>query len=146
MILSMSEEQLDTETLVFRQLDRVMRTASLDLENFNDGMNGQPRIVKDTDTWSHKLYFSSLFLDSFLSPIKTDEQQEDIDEAIKESIEDFDGANDFKRMFKAQARFEENVKILHENNVVFQESDDMVIEDNSKLEPESSEVDEEVIE
>lgn len=144
----MSDEQLDTETLVFRQLDRVMRTASLDLQNFNDGMKGQARILKDTDTWSHKLYFSSLFLDSFLSPIKTDEQQEDIDEAIKDKIEDFEGADDFERMFKAQARFEENVKILHENNVIFQESDDMVIDDQTegKLEPEGSEVDEEVIE
>ena len=139
----MSDEQLDTETLVFRQIDRVMRTASLDLDKFQEGHG---RILKDTDTWSHKLYFSSLFLDSFLKPLKTEKQQNEIDEAVTESVKDFEGANDFRRMFKAQARFEENVKILHENNVVFQESDDMVIEDNSKLEPESSEVDEEVIE
>lgn len=44
--------------------------------------------------------------------------------------------------------FRKDVQHLHKNNMIFQESDDLVIEDKSdeKLEPESSEVSEEVIE
>jgi hypothetical protein len=143
----MSEEQLDTETLVFRQLDRVLRTASLDLDSFSDGPSGQARPLKDTDTWSHRVYISCLFFDSFLSPIKTESDQERIDNAEEEAVEDYEGSTDFARIFQAKANFEENIKILHENNMVFQESDDMVIEDKEQdmLEPESSEVDEEVI-
>lgn len=145
----MSDEQLDTETLIFRQLDRVMRTASLDLNNFRDGgPGGQARVLKDTDTWSHRVLMSSMFLDSFLRPIKSDEEQERIKEAYENPEAPENSSGDFYRFFRARAMFEENVKILYENNTVFQESDDMVIEDksDSKVEPEGSEVDEEVIE
>jgi len=142
----MSDEQLDTETLVFRQIDRVLRTASIDLESFMDSHRNNP--IKDTDTWSHRVLMSSMFLDSFLRPLKSDEQQEKIMEAYHNPKAPEKAGSDFQRFFKARAMFEENVKILHQNNVIFQESDDMVIDDQTeeKLEPESSEVDEEVIE
>ncbi|MFB6200346.1 MAG: hypothetical protein ABEJ83_05670 [Candidatus Nanohaloarchaea archaeon] len=139
---------LDTEALIFRQLDRVMRTASLDLDNFTESNAGQTKVLKDTDTWSHRVLMSTLFLDSFLDPIKTEEDQERIDKAYDNAEEEYNGAEDFLRFYRAKNMFRENVKVLHEKNFVFQESDDLVIEDESeeKLEPESSEVDEEVIE
>ena len=145
----MSDEQLDTETLIFRQIDRVMRTASLDLNNFRDGgPHGQSRVLKDTDTWSHRVLISSMFMDSFLHPIKTEDQQKKIRKASLKARDNYEGSTDFGRMVRARELFKQNIRVLHENNIVFQESDDMVIEDksDSKLEPESSEVDEEVIE
>lgn len=143
-------DDLDTETLIFRQIDRVMRTASLDLQNVMANTAGQTRVMKDTDTWSHRVLMSTMFLDSFLDPIKSDEDQERIEAAYEQGSEESPtDSKDFQRFFKAKNMFRENVKVLHEKNFVFQESSDLVIEDASEVEgvePESSEVEEEVIE
>jgi hypothetical protein len=140
----MSEEELDTETLVFKQIDRVLRTASLDLDTYSKG-DSRPR--KDTDTWSHRVLLSTMFFDSFLNPIKSEEEQKEINEARQNASGPDYAGQDFERFFKAKAIFEENVKILHKNNMVFQESDEMVIDDKEDLlESGSSDVDEEVVE
>ena len=131
----MSDNQdLDTEALIFRQLDRVMRTASLDLDNFMESNAGQTRVMKDVDTWSHRVLMSTFFLDSFLDPIKSEEDQNRVDKAYQRAEEEYDGDNNFLRFFRAKNMFRENVKVLHEKNFVFQESSDMVIEDNSEIE------------
>lgn len=138
----MSDEQLDTETLVFRQIDRVMRSASMDLDSM---MSNEGRI--DLNTWSHRVMYASGFLHAFLRPTMTDEQYR---EMLSEASESTDGEkfDSFDRVKYGKILFKQDIKHLHENNMVFQESDDMVIDDQTegKLEPESSEVDEEVIE
>lgn len=137
----MSEEELDSETLVFRQIDRVMRTASLDLENLNDAPSG----ITDTSTWSHRVLFSCEFLHAFLRPSMTEEESEQMKEDAHVEREPDEV---FKRVEYAKKLFREDMKHLHKNNMVFQESDDLIIEDDSepKLEPEDSNVEEEVIE
>lgn len=144
----MTEEDLDTESLVFRQLDRVMRTASLDLDNFIESSGTQHKLGKDTDTWSHRVLMSAMFFDSFLMPLKTEEEQKQVKQAYDNVDPEEETGNDFMRMFRAKALFEENVKILHKNNMVFQSNDDLVIEDQSpgNLEPNNSDVEEEVVE
>ena len=137
----MSEEQLDTETLVFRQIDRVLRTASME----RDGMMSDESGI-DVSTWSHRVLYSSKFFHAFLDPIKSKEKNQEIMENASENVRD-DQRDVWRRMDFAEEIFKENIKVLHENNTVFQESDDMVIEDKKDelLEPESSDVDEEVI-
>lgn len=140
----MSEEELDSETLVFRQIDRVMRTASLDLENLTDAPSG----ITDTKTWSHRVLFSSEFLHAFLRPSMTEEESEEILDNAELTDNQNEADKVFRRVRYAKNLFREDMKHLHKNNMVFQESDDLIIEDDTepKLEPEDSKVEEEVIE
>jgi len=137
-----SDEQLDTETLVFRQIDRVMRSASMDLDSMMSNEGGI-----DINTWSHRVMYASGFLHAFLRPTMS---QEKYNEMLSEASKSTDGEkfDSFDRVKYGKILFKQDIKHLHENNMVFQESDDMVIDDQTseKLEPESSEVDEEVIE
>lgn len=138
----MSDEQLDTETLVFRQIDRVMRAASMDLDSMT---KNEGRI--DVSTWSHRVMYSCGFLHAFLKPTMTEEKYGEIKNKASETVPD-ENMDVFDRVNYGKALFKHDIEHLHENNMVFQESDDMVIDDQSdeKLEPEGSEVDEEVIE
>ena len=140
----MSEEDLDSEALVFRQIDRVMRTASMDLETLKQAQG--PSKNMDPKTWSHKVIFSCEFLHAFLRPTMSEEQYDDmIDTAYGDNPE----SNPWDRIRNGKNLFRKDVKHLQKNNMVFQESEDLVIEDKSedkKLEPESSDVEEEVIE
>jgi hypothetical protein len=119
-----------------------MRSASMDLDSM---MKNEGRI--DLNTWSHRVMYASGFLHAFLRPTMTDEQyREMMNEASESKTGDkFDA---FDRVKYGKILFKQDIKHLHENNMVFQESDDMVIDDQTegKLEPEGSEVDEEVIE
>jgi len=136
-----SDENLDTETLVFRQIDRVMRSASMDLDSMN---KDQGNI--DVSTWSHRVLYSCEFFHALLRPSMTEEEYNKI---INESGEEVGSIEEvFDRVRYGKHIFKRDIQHLHENNMVFQESDDMVIDDQTegKLEPESSEVDEEVIE
>lgn len=140
----MTEEDLDSEALVFRHIDRVMRTASLDLESMN--ANGEYGL--NTDTWSHRVLFACEFFHAFLKPSMSDEEYKEIIEKASESV-DGDGNGSFDRVDYAKHIFKEDIEHLHKENMVFQESSDLVIEDESKdtkVEPEQSEVEEEVIE
>ncbi len=136
----MSDEQLDTETLVFRQIDRVMRSASMDLDSMRENEGNI-----DISTWSHRVMYSCGFLHAFLRPTMTEEKYNEIQDKASEIVSG-DKFDSFDRVKYGKHLFKQDVQHLQENNMVFQESDDMVIEDNSKLEPEGSEVDEEVIE
>jgi hypothetical protein len=139
----MTEEDLDSEALVFRQIDRVMRTASMDLETLTDPQG--PSRSMDPKTWSHKVIFSCEFLHAFIRPTMSEEQCDDM---IETAYSDTDG-NPWKRIRNGKNLFRKDVKHLQKNNMVFQESEDLVIEDKSedkKLEPESSDIEEEVIE
>lgn len=142
----MTEQELDTEALVFRQIDRIMRTASMDLESLTSA-NGPDRTM-DPATWSHKVVFSCEFLHAFLRPSMTEEKYQKIFDKAREPFEGQDSLSPWNRIRKGKIIFKEDVSHLHQNNMVFQESDNLVIEDKSeeKLEPEDSEVSEEVIE
>lgn len=144
----MTDEDLDTETLIFRQLDRVMRTASFDADSFDAGTQGDTRLLPDTTTWSRKLMMSAKFLDSFLAPIKDEEDQKRVEERVEEKAEPYEEGNDYRVMFKAQGLFEANVEILQERNMVFDESASFVLEDADEdvvLEGDEDEVSEEVV-
>lgn len=137
----MSDEDLDTETLIFRQIDRVMRSASMDLDSMR---RDEGRI--DVSTWSHRVLYSCEFFHALLRPSMTEEEYNKI---INESSEEVGSIEEvFDRVRYGKHIFKRDIQHLHENNMVFQESDEMVIEDETdeKLEPEGSEVDEEVIE
>jgi hypothetical protein len=141
----MSEEDLDSEALVFRQIDRVMRTASMDLETLKQAQ-GQSKNM-DPKTWSHKVIFSCEFLHAFLRPTMSEEQYDDMIETAYSDDDSKSGPWD--RIRNGKNLFRKDVKHLQKNNMVFQESEDLVIEDKSednKLESESSDVEEEVIE
>lgn len=142
----MTEEDLDSEALVFRQIDRIMRTASMDLESMSSGQAGHRAL--DTDTWSHRVFFSAQFFHAFLRPSMDEEEYNEILEYASENSGSFKG-NAFNRLRYARRVFRKDVEHLHKNNMIFQESSDLVIEDESeesKVEPASSDVDEEVIE
>jgi len=142
--LKVTEEDLDSEALVFRHIDRVLRTASMDLESLSDGGGGQK--IMDTQTWSHRVLYSAEFFHAFLRPSMDEEKFNEIEAKAQEPVDDF--SVPFEKVRYAKRIFKHDVQHLHEENMVFQESDDLVIEDESeeKLEPESSDVDEEVIE
>jgi len=143
----MSEEDLDSEALVFRQIDRVLRTASMDLETLSEGTG--PDRTMDPRTWSHKVIFSCEFLHAFLRPtMSQDKYNEMIDSSFTNSDND-SKPGPWDRIRNGKNLFRKDVKHLQKNNMVFQESEDLVIEDKSednKLEPENSDVKEEVIE
>ena len=140
----MTEEDLDSEALVFRHIDRVMRTASMDLESMSGGVQGQK--VMDTETWSHRVLYACEFFHAFLKPSMDNQEYKDILKEAENSIDGF--SSPFSRVRYGKNIFRKDIEHLHQENMVFQESDDLVIEDESeeKLEPESSDVDEEVIE
>lgn len=140
----MTEEDLDSEALVFRHIDRVMRTASLDLESLSGG-GGQA--VMDTDTWSHRVLYATEFFHAFLKPTMTDEEYQEIKNKANGTTDNF--KNPYEKVKVARYIFQQDVEHLHKNNMIFQESSDLVIEDesdDSMVEPEDSEVEEEVIE
>lgn len=123
----MSDEDLDTETLIFRQIDRVMRTASFDAESYDAGVQGQTSMRVDTETWSKKVIMSAYFLDSFLAPLKDDEDEEYVKETKKEYQERF--PDSFGEMAMAQGIFQANIEILHDKNIVYDQSASFVLED-----------------
>lgn len=141
--MRVTEEDLDSEALVFRHIDRIMRTASMDLESLSGDSKGREM---DADTWGHRVMFSAEFFHAFLKPAMEEQEHQELEKKAKESVEDF--KNPFDKIRYAKDLFQSDIERLHQNNMIFQESDDLVIEDESeeKLEPESSDVEEEVIE
>jgi hypothetical protein len=78
----------------------------------------------------------------------TEEEYEEIIDRAYSYDDDDSSPTPWQRIRNGKDLFREDLKHLHKNNKIFQESDELVIEDESeeKLEPESSDVDEEVIE
>jgi hypothetical protein len=77
-----------------------------------------------------------------------DKYNEMIDSSFTNSDDDTK-PSPWDRIRNGKNLFRKDVKHLQKNNMVFQESEDLVIEDKSednKLEPENSDVEEEVIE
>jgi len=80
---------------------------------------------------------------------KTILSEEQYDDMIDTAYGDNPESNPWKRIRNGKNLFRKDVKHLQKNNMVFQESEDLVIEDKSednKVEPENSDVEEEVIE
>jgi len=143
-----TEEDLDTETLIFRQLDRVMKTASFYAERYTEpGYQGSESKM-DMEQWSYKMLMSAKFLDSFLAPLKDEEEQQRVLDREEKKAERFNDNPHVRLMAKAQGAFEANVEILQEKNMVFDESASFVLEDADEdvvLEGDEDEVSEEVV-
>lgn len=142
----MSEEELDTETLIFRQIDRVMRTASFDAESYDSGVQGQTNMSLDSETWSKKVIMSAYFLDSFLAPLKDEEDDKRVQQNQDRYVENF--PDKYREMAMAQGVFEANIQILHDKNVIFDNSASFVLEDAEEdvlLEDDEDGVSEEVL-
>lgn len=142
----MTEEDLDSESLVFRHIDRVMRTASLDLESYGSDGAKQVRSL-DKDVWSHRVKFACEFFHAFLKPSMDEEKHSNVLSNAYDKVDGIDGS--FDRVRFGKEIFQEDIQHLHKENMVFQKSSELLIEDKSgdaKVEPENSDVKEEVIE
>lgn len=131
-------QDLDTEELIFRQLDRLGRvSAGIDKEN-----NRQGDTRPDINTYSIQLLQASRMLDAFIDPVK-----DDADTSAPGVLEKHDVENAMERIDAAMELVKANIKALSQRNVVWQESGETVIEDaQTILEPEGSDVSEEVVE
>lgn len=127
--MTSNDQDLDTEQLIFRQIDRVLRTASLDLEavQWSDDTLSSPTM--DVDTWSTRIWVTTKFLNAFLDPIKNQEEKEEISEIIQKAT---DETEKYVHHSHSQSLFKKNIEVLSKRNMVFQESDEMLIEDKTE--------------
>jgi hypothetical protein len=94
------------------------------------------------------MLMSAKFLDSFLAPLKDEEDQQRVLDREEKKAEQFKDSHYVRLMAKAQGLFEANVEILQERNMVFDESASFVLEDADEdvvLEGDEDEVSEEVV-
>lgn len=146
-------DQLDETQLIFRQIDRINRAVTGDLESLVDS-NG-PGGTMDPDTYSHRVQQGVRFLGSMLEPILTEKKKQKIQEEINEYVDERKRSNPWTRVSVAEKRFTHYIQTLQEHNMAFHESDSFVIDkpDEEKeksevqgVEDSDSEVNEEVVE
>ncbi|MFB6199940.1 MAG: hypothetical protein ABEJ83_03610 [Candidatus Nanohaloarchaea archaeon] len=152
---SQDYKQLDETQLIFRQIDRINRAVTGDLDSLTTG-NG-PDATMDPSTWSHRILYGVEFLGSMLEPILDEERKEEISDEIDEFTEksDYERGNPWGRVRAARIKFKNYIRVLQEHNMAFHESDSFVIDnpdsdeaesEGPQLETEGSEVTEEVVE
>jgi hypothetical protein len=148
-------DQLDETQLIFRQIDRINRAVTGDLDSLTTG-NG-PDSTMDPSTWSHRILYGVEFLGSMLEPILEEEAKDQINQEVNEFTEktNYESGNPWRRVKAARIKFKNYIQVLQEHNMAFHESDSFVIDnpDSDKedsggpqLETEGSEVTEEVVE
>lgn len=143
----MSEKDFDTSKIIYKQIDRVLRVASHDLEDFSEGGT-----KIDAKTWSHRMRFSASFFHSFLKGVMPEEEHARIYNKAQEIGEKRVDKKDstWKKFFVAEELFERDIKWLSDNNMIFEQSDSLVIideqqEEDNKLEKPGSKVQEEEV-
>lgn len=148
-------KQLDETQLIFRQIDRINRAVTGDLDSLASG-NG-PDATMDPKTWSHRILYGAEFLGSMLEPILDEKRREEVQEDVEKFTEesDYERGNPWRRVRIARIKFKNYIQVLQEHNMAFHESDSFVIDDpkseeedseSSMLESSDSKVNEEVVE
>lgn len=146
-------DQLDETQLIFRQIDRINRAVTGDLESLVSS-NG-PGGTMDPSTYSHRVQQGVRFLGSMLEPILTEEKKQKIQQEVDEYLQEKEPGNPWTRVSVAEKRFKHYIQTLQEHNMAFHESDSFVIDkpDEEKerseapgLEDSDSQVTEEVVE
>lgn len=123
--------KLDEQTLIFRQIDRINRLATYDLEDLG---------ITDWEAFVSRLNMSIRNLEALLNPL-IDEKYRERKKKIKERMSDEDDGSRSKSAFLNKdygiLLFNELIALLFRNNVYWGEQENVVVDETKEDEEEA---------